>query len=207
MVTRLTTAPEDTRGKISALFAGPLGPLISDIFASHVETGKKAVRAAQQGEPTKAGLYGVATAVPGLGPMAASTAETAFGTPARYENGQLVEAEQPPQPGRAGGQLLGNIMIGGLTEGALETGGMVGNVGRSVKAGMQNKYLKRTLNPWNRQPSITHRGRAPPGTAPRIQLSPGTAGSKFHRAEALTQNSRGQRGRPIPTRNRGRYSG
>lgn len=72
---RIVTPPESTRDKALSAVAGPLGPLVGDMVSAQVETGKKAFEAGRKGNYSEAAGYGLAAAIPLIGPAAAATAE------------------------------------------------------------------------------------------------------------------------------------
>jgi hypothetical protein len=174
MVKRLGTAPEDVRGKVARMVGGPFGPLMSDVLQSHIDTYKKGVRAAETGHPVQAQLYGAATAVPGLGPAIANMAETAFGAEGK-----------PADPGRAAGQVLGNVMVGGMLEGTPElTMAGKGAVRTTTRAAGNAMKFKSQLNPIETKAIEFLRERGVP-------LTPGTiTGNRYLRAnEAVVKHS------------------
>lgn len=73
---RILAGPQTTGERAAVAVAGPLGLLAKDVAGAHVETGRKAVAAAKQGDAGSALGYGLATALPVLGPAAAAAGET-----------------------------------------------------------------------------------------------------------------------------------
>lgn len=102
MAKRVSLRPQTSADKAAYAAMGPLGPLVTDIARGHIETGRKAITAAKQGKWSEAAGYGAAAALPVIGPMAASLAETAGGN---------VQEGQAPQVARAAGQAVGRKSV------------------------------------------------------------------------------------------------
>src|SRR5215213_8309129 len=103
---RILTPPETTGDRIAAAVAGPAGPMALDMIRSHVETGKKAVNAAREGRGSEAVGYGVATALPGVGPMVAGAAEKAGEGKFSEAAGELVAGALVPKAIKGPGKIL-----------------------------------------------------------------------------------------------------
>ena len=108
---RLATPPQDTRGRIAAAVAGPAGPLISDIAAAHAATAGRALERAMEavrqlrtgnyrealGASSEAAGYGLATALPGVGPAAAAVGE---------KIGEGIEKSDPHKAAEGAGEAF-----------------------------------------------------------------------------------------------------
>ena len=126
---RLVTPPEDTRGRVASMIAGPAGPLLSDMLMGHVETGQKALAAAKDGRYSEAAGYGLATALPVVGPMAAGMGE-------KLGDGKVSEVA---------GELLAGAAVPKVAKGAMKVATKAGRAEIAVAGTQAIDKVKTTM--------------------------------------------------------------